>query len=345
MQKKYLVYISSTLEDLKTERRELIKTVTELGAVPITMDGFDITEEKDRRVINKIIEECDYFLNLTAYKGGFAHDNSFTLETEYLHAIKAKVPVIALIVSEKARWKAAKKEKNVDLLSALEDFKKKLEGHVHDKWINLADLKQKALFLLAQEMNLNPRRGWVPSTEAADPSVANELSRLIRENEELKSLLKIDGNELAKKLSDKIKEALKVLAANKISLSFYYVHGENWENASVFSCLRLFRLLAPELSAPRTAAEISHFLGNILNPDLERNVRTDFPTPSNTIKKIMSDLVLLELIKCSVPPPGNGHDEAWEMTEFGRDTFTVYRLRQMKRQAAGKTAKTARKNN
>ena len=43
MLKKYLVYISSTQDDLRAERRELIRIVTEMGAIPITMDAFDIS--------------------------------------------------------------------------------------------------------------------------------------------------------------------------------------------------------------------------------------------------------------------------------------------------------------
>jgi len=44
MLKKYLVFISSTQEDLKGERRELTRIVSEMGAIPVTMDTFDIAQ-------------------------------------------------------------------------------------------------------------------------------------------------------------------------------------------------------------------------------------------------------------------------------------------------------------
>ena len=327
MSKKYLVYISSTQDDLKAERRELVKIVSELGAVPVSMDAFDIAREEDRKIIHKAIEDCDYFLNLTAHKRGQVLGESFTLELEYFYAVKARVPVLALIIGEKARWKESKKEKEPDAKKALEVFKKKLAAHTHDTWINLSDLRQKALGLISREMNLNPRRGWVPSTQAVDASVANELSRLIQENETLKSQIKMEGTDIVKKVRAQIRHALKVLAANRISLSFYYTEGENWENTRVFRYLKLFRLLAPELSTNKTASDISHFLGNILNPDLEKTVRKDYPTPSNTIKKIMTDLTLLKLVKCN----GAKNNETWEMTEYGKETYAAYRLRQMEK--------------
>ena len=333
MIKKYLVFISSTQDDLKTERRELTRIVQELGAIPVITDAFDLTEERDRKTVQKFIEECDFFLNLTAYKGGAAIGKSFALEFEYSCAAKAKIPVLAFIISEKARWKAAKKEKDEATIKALEAFKKKLESHPHEKWINLGDLRQKALFLISREMNLNPRRGWVPSTEAADPLVANELSRLIHENEILKNEIQMDGTDILKEIREKIKSTLKILASNRISLSFYYSNGENWENSRVFRYLRFFRLLTPELSGPKTVMDISHFMGNILNPDLKKVVRKDYPVPSNTIKKVMTDFALLKLVKCTRAsnPNGSGDDEEWQMTEFGKEVFAVYRLRQMNR--------------
>ena len=333
MQKKYLVFISSAPEDLKTERKELARLITEMGLIPLTLDEFDITEAKDRRLIHKVIEESDYFLNLTAHKGGKIVGKTFALELEYIYALKAKVPVIALVIGDKARKKASKKEKDTASVKALSAFKKKLENHSYDTWTNPTDLKLKVLGLLSREMNLNPRRGWVPSDEAFSPAVANELSRLIRENESLRNKMAMEGTDIVVKIQEQIRNAIKVLATNRISLSFFYVDGENWENTKVFRYIRLFKLLAPELATPKTAFEISHFLGNILNPDLSKIVRKDYPTPSNTIKKIMTDFALLKLVKCT----DYEHNEAWEMTEYGRESFAVYRLRQMTKRSSTKS--------
>ena len=71
---------------------------------------------------------------------------------------------------------------------------------------------------------------------------------------------------------------------------------------------------------PYVANEICRILQE--NESLRR-----YPTPSNTIKKIMADFTLLKLVKCS----GSGENEAWGMTEFGQEVFAAYRLRQMER--------------
>ena len=331
MSKKYLVYVSSALDDLRAERREIIRIIYEIGAIPVAMDVFDLTNEEDLKIIEKAIGECDYFLNITAYKGGEGPGKSLALQIEYDYAVKAGIPVLALIIGEKARWKDSKKEKSPSAVKALNAFKKKLAAHTHDSWMNLADLKQKALFLLSREMNLGPRRGWVPSTLAVDPSVANELSRLIRENEFLKSKYNIEGIDIVSKVREQIADAIKVLMSNRISLSFYYTNSENWENTTAFRYVKLFKLLSPELSTTKSAADISRFLGNVLNPDLEKVIRKDFPIPSNTIKKMMADFTALKLTRCLGMPSsdGSGDYEVWELTEYGKETFAALRLRQM----------------
>ena len=45
----------------------------------------------------------------------------------------------------------------------------------------------------------------------------------------------------------------------------------------------------------------------------------------------MTDFALLNLVKCTAPlnPNGSGDDETWEMTEYGKETFAIFRLRQM----------------
>jgi hypothetical protein len=136
-----------------------------------------------------------------------------------------------------------------------------------------------------------------------------------------------DGN-FASLFQEQLNRCLKVLAVNKISLSFWYNPGENWENPREFRYLRLFKLLVPELTAAKTTLEISRFLGNILNPDLDRTVRKDYPAPTNIIKKIMADLSLLKLIKSSAH---SGDDESWEVCEYGKEVYAAYRLHQMDR--------------
>jgi hypothetical protein len=328
---KYHIFIGSTLDDLKNERKELPRIVMELGHIPVTADCLDDSTKNAPQLLQKTIEECDYFIALIAHKYSVSDEKPNPLVAEHLTAAKRGIPVISLIIDEKARWKSAKMETEAALIKKLDDFKTKLRKGTYDTWTNTADLCQKAQSLLIQEINLNPRAGWVRSDQAVEPVVANELSRLSSENESLKRQIKTEDGDIVTQLREQLKHAIKVLALNKVTLSFYYASGENWENTRQFRYLRIFKLLVPELALGKTTAELSRFLGTVLNPDLEKTVRKDYPTPSNTIKKIMADFSMLKLVKCINGKEGTADDEIWEITDYGKELYSAYRMRQLEK--------------
>jgi len=135
-----------------------------------------------------------------------------------------------------------------------------------------------------------------------------------------------------------IKNTFKVLAVNKVILSFYYASGDKWENNRSFRYLRIFKLLVPELAMGKTTAEISGFLGTALNPEPGKPVRKDHPTPPNTVKKIMADLSLLKLFRCKNKNANesSSDNDIWEITEYGRELYSAYRMRQLNK-ALGRT--------
>jgi len=333
---KYHIFIGSTTDDLKVERREIPKIIMELGHIPVSAEYLDSSAKNYDKLLEKIIEECEYFIAITAYKYAPAGEKTPPLERECNIAQSKNLPIISLIIDEKARWKAAKKEKEPSLVKKLDEFKKQLRSGPSETWLNTADLCQKLQSLLILQMNLDPKCGWIRADQAVSPMVANELARLSAENEQLKRQIKIESGEVLIKLREQMKNALKVLALNKIMLSFYYTSGENWENSRRFRYLRIFKLLAPELALGKTTAEISRFLGTVLNPDLEKTVRKDYPTPSNTIRKIMADFAMLKLVKCinrdeNSANEGSGEDEIWEVTEYGQELYSAYRMRQLEK--------------
>ncbi|MDR2941438.1 MAG: DUF4062 domain-containing protein [Treponema sp.] len=328
---KYHIFIGSTLDDLKNERGEIARIIMELGHIPVSAEYMDGAARNYDKLLEKTIEECDYFIALVAHKYAPKDVKISPLESECNIAHRKGVTIISLIIDEKARWKAAKKEKDAALIKKTEELKKRLSAGISDTWLNSTDLCQKLQSLLIQQINIAPKGGWVRADQAITPSVANELSRLSIENEQLKHQIKIENGEIVTRLREQLKNALKVLALNKVMLSFYYTSGDNWENSRKFRYLRIFKLLVPELAIGKTTAEISRFLGTVLNPDLDKPVRKDYPTPSNTIKKIMADLSMLKLVRCVNKNESSGEDEIWEITEYGKELYSAYRMRQLKK--------------
>jgi hypothetical protein len=328
---KYHIFIGSTLDDLKSERKELPRIVMELGHIPVMADHLELDSRNAQMLLQKTIEECDYFIALVAHKYQKNDETVNPLLAEYSIAVKKGIPVLALIIDDKARWKPVKKETDIALIRKLNNLKAKLRDGAFETWQTTPDLCQKAQTLLAQEFTVNPQPGWVREDRAIDPSVANELSRLCSENSFLRRHYGNEDQEIITKMQDEKKRILKLLTLNKISLSFYYASGENWENTRHFRYIRIFKLLVPELALGKSTAEISRFLGTVLNPDLDKTVRKDYPTPSNTIKKIMADFATLKLVGCISGEGGNAGDEIWEITQHGKDIFSTYRITQLEK--------------
>jgi len=328
---KYHIFIGSTLDDLKSERKELPRIVMELGHIPVMADHLNLDARNARMLLQKTIEECDYFIALIAHKYQRPDETVNPLAFEYSIAVKKDIPVLALIIDDKARWKPAKKETDIAIIRKMNNLKTKLREGAFETWLNTPDLCQKAQTLLAQEFTVNPQPGWVREDRTIDPSVANELSRLCSENSFLRRHYGHEDHEIITKMQDEKKRILKLLTMNKISLSFYYTPGENWENTMHFRYIRIFKLLVPELALGKSTAEISRFLGTVLNPDLDKTVRRDYPTPSNTIKKIMADFAALKLVGCISGEGGNAGDEIWEITQHGKDIFSTYRITQLEK--------------
>ena len=328
----YHFFVGSTLEDLRTERKEAQRIITELGYIPVSTEYLDSSIRNYDKLLDKTIEDCDYFIAIAAHRYAPVGAKISSLETELNLAYRKNIPVISLIIDDKARWKSSKKESEEVIVKKLDDLKVRLRNiGASETWQYTADFCQKLQSLIIQQVNLEPSRGWVRANQAIAPSVANELSRLSAENEQLKRQIKMENTDIVTKLHEQMKNAIKVLALNKVMLSFYYTSGENWENSRKFSCLRIFKLLAPELALGKTTAEVSRFLGTVLNPNLEKHVRKDYPTPSNTVKKIMADFTMLKLVKCVNADEGSGEDEIWEITEYGKELYSAYRMRQLEK--------------
>ena len=349
---KYHIFIGSTLDDLKNERREIQRIIMELGHIPVSAEYLDSTLKNYKKLLEKTVEECDFFIAVIANMYAPKGSKTSALEAEFNIADKNNIPVISFIKGEKAhsaagrktgktanktaRGAAAKKEKGAVTDKKLEALKKRLGKGINETWLDAKDLCQKLQNQLVQQINLTPSNGWVRADQTFAPSVANELSRLSTENEQLRHQVKFDRNEIVSRLREQMKNTFKVLALNKIILSFYYASGEKWENNRNIRYLRIFKLLAHELAVGKTTSEISRFLGAALNPDPGKPVRKDYPIPPNTIIKIITDLSLLKLVRCVSKNERSGDNDIWEITEYGRELYSAYRMRQLNK-ALGKT--------
>ena len=100
MNVKYQIFVSSTYEDLRKERDQVVKAILEMGHIPVGMEMFSAAGEEQWKIIARQIEECDYYVVIIAHRYGSLDDAISFTEKEYDYAVRLKVPVFGFIIDE-----------------------------------------------------------------------------------------------------------------------------------------------------------------------------------------------------------------------------------------------------
>ena len=70
MEEKYQVFISSTFQDLATQRKAAIQVVVDCRHIPIALDTFGASSVRDREVIDTMIEESQIMILIIGHRYG-----------------------------------------------------------------------------------------------------------------------------------------------------------------------------------------------------------------------------------------------------------------------------------
>lgn len=112
----YRVFVSSTFEDLKEERKAVTQALLEMECFPAGMELFQASDDSQWELIKKVIDSCDYYIIIVAGCYGTVHkdfNKSYT-QMEFEYAVQAGIPILGFI------------HKNIDGLPAnkIDDIKR-----------------------------------------------------------------------------------------------------------------------------------------------------------------------------------------------------------------------------
>lgn len=96
MIKKYQVFVSSTYEDLKEERKKVQEVLLMGECIPIGMEAFVADNDEQFNIIKKKIDLCDYYILIIGNRYGSINPEtqlSYT-EMEYNYALEKAIPVL-----------------------------------------------------------------------------------------------------------------------------------------------------------------------------------------------------------------------------------------------------------
>lgn len=161
-EKKFQIFISSTFEDLKEERNVITQYILEMGHIPVGMEMFSAADEEQWRIIQKHIEEIDYYIVLVAHRYGSETPEGISYtEKEYDYAISRNVPTLGFIIDKAASWDQKFCDKNPEQIEKLNNFKSKIQKKLVKYWASKDDLAGKVAMALGKSFSASPRPGWV----------------------------------------------------------------------------------------------------------------------------------------------------------------------------------------
>ncbi|MBI3872366.1 MAG: DUF4062 domain-containing protein [candidate division Zixibacteria bacterium] len=190
MDKRYQVFVSSTYEDLHTERQEVMHALLELDCIPAGMELFPAANEDQWTVIKRVIDDCDYYLVIVAGRhGSLSPEGVGYTEMEYRYAVDQQKPVIAFLHKDPESLEKRRTEQSQEGQQRLASFRDLLQQRMCKSWKTPDELGSVVSRSLVRLMKDHPATGWVRADQAAGPETIGELVRLRRRVEELEESL------------------------------------------------------------------------------------------------------------------------------------------------------------
>lgn len=170
MERKYQVFISSTYEDLKTERQAAISCLLDMNCIPVGMEQFPASSLSQWEYIKKMIDMSDYYLLIVAGKYGSIdpEENISYTEKEYRYAVAKTMPILAFLHQNIDLLPVSKMGATDEERERVKNFHStvKAAGRLVDFYSNEEELKYKIAMAIPKIINDVPMSGWVRADQA-----------------------------------------------------------------------------------------------------------------------------------------------------------------------------------
>ncbi len=190
MEKKYQVFVSSTYEDLRVERQEVIHALLELDCIPSGMELFPAANEDQWSLITGVIDECDYYILILGGRyGSKGSDGIGYTEKEYRYALETGKPIIAFLHKDPESLPTKHTEKTEEGQKNFKNFRALAQKKMCKFWETPAELGSIVSRSLIMLQKKHPGVGWVKGDMVPNQETSLEILKLKKEIETLEKKL------------------------------------------------------------------------------------------------------------------------------------------------------------
>ncbi len=178
-QPRYQIFVSSTFRDLKEEREAVLNAILKLHQFPMGMETFPAANSTPWELIERLIEDSDYYVLIIGGKYGSVDDDgvSYT-EKEYDLAVKLGRHILVFMHESPENIPINKSDLDPDVKMKLDAFRKKASKHHVNTWTNAADLQIKVLASLSLAIANFPQVGWVKASGQDNKDLMRQIIHL-----------------------------------------------------------------------------------------------------------------------------------------------------------------------
>jgi hypothetical protein len=319
MDKRYQVFVSSTYEDLREERQAVIQALLELDCIPAGMEMFPATDEDQWSLIQKTIDDCDYYVVIIAGRYGSAgpQGKSYT-QMEYEYASSKGKPVAAFLHSSPGKISAELTDP--ENREKLDEFRALVKKKMVNFWSSPAELGLVVTSSMVKLMKAKPGTGWVRADMVANESAAQEILRLKRRIEELEAQVHQARSQPPQGTAELAQ------GEDKLMINFRVPEAKGWvTKLQRTTWNKVFAALAPHLLDGANEGELRSTLGHFLKNREEESGHgrpSDLSVRDEDFQKIKIQLRALGLIaKDEQRQPSKG-EAYWVLTPYGDAVMT-----------------------
>ena len=326
MNKKYQIFVSSTYEDLKEERRTVLSVVQDMEDIPSGMEMFPATDEEQFNFIKRIIDNCDYYVVIVAGRyGSIAPDGLSYTEKEYDYAVSKRIRVLAFVRNESdiPNDKRDTDEEKVEKLAA---FKAKLTaGRVVKMWKHSQDLAAAVIVSLTKEKNSYPAIGWVRANQALSNERLIELNELRKEVELLRKYKQQQETKITYEYIASFDDETKL---NFVYSYHDYSYGEHKESLQyTLSWRELFSQISPTIMQEPNDKLMMMEIGEIFNARVFKKSRGAINITKEDYETIKIQLKAYGLIEIKyMKTTNNSTAWFWNLTRKGEQEMMDNRV-------------------
>jgi hypothetical protein len=185
LKRRYQVFVSSTYDDLKEERRHVMQALLQTKCIPTGMELFPAASEDKEDLIKRVIDDCDYYIVIVAGRYGSlgSHGKSFT-EMEFDYAVSSGKSVMGFYHSDADSLPVARSEKTDAGRQRLTEFVEKVKKvRSCAGWTTPEGLGSAIKTAIINAIENDPKPGWVRATGLPSADAIASLKNSIQRSE------------------------------------------------------------------------------------------------------------------------------------------------------------------